>query len=87
MNDLLRFIASPAGRWIRMGTGASLILGGLLFRRWWLAILGLAPLGAGALDLCLMAPLAGKPLKGEDLRRSLEEPEESGGEEAAQLGQ
>jgi hypothetical protein len=73
MKNLLRFIASPAGRWTRVAVGASLISMGLVQGRkgWALSVVGLVPLAAGALDFCLLAPFMGLPFKGEALRREL----------------
>ena len=71
MNAFPRFIASPAGRWLRIGAGAALIgrcllvggTGGIV-----LAVVGVVPLAAGASDRCLFAPLFRAPFKGRDLR-------------------
>ncbi|AIZ65477.1 hypothetical protein PK28_17670 (plasmid) [Hymenobacter sp. DG25B] len=73
METILRFIASPAGRWIRVAVGTSLITAGLAQgeKGRAMAALGLVPLAAGALDLCLLSPLVGLPFEGEALRRAL----------------
>jgi hypothetical protein len=77
MNAFFSFIASSAGRWLRIAVGAVLILAGLSSAGpggYVLAVIGLAPLLAGAADLCLLAPLFSKPLKGRELRRALGRP-------------
>jgi hypothetical protein len=75
MNALFGFLASAAGRIVRIVAGLALILVGLLVVQgtwgWILAIVGLVPLLAGLFDRCVFAPLAGLPFGGEDLRRRL----------------
>ena len=73
MTNLLRFIASPAGRLTRVAVGASLLAAGLAQGRkgWGLATLGLLPLSMGAFDWCLLAPLKGLPFDGPKLREAL----------------
>jgi hypothetical protein len=68
------FLASRTGRWLRIATGAGMVLGGLASgsrKGAGLALLGLGPLIAGTLDLVLVAPLFGLPMHGETLRREL----------------
>jgi hypothetical protein len=69
---LVRFLASPVGRVVRIVLGAIIIvvgvyvigdLGGLL-----VALIGVVPLAAGMGDFCLLAPLFGLPFSGKDLR-------------------
>lgn len=73
MDNLLRFIASPAGRLTRAAVGTSLIAAGLAQGRkgWALATVGLLPLSMGAFDWCLLAPLKGLPFDGPQLRQVL----------------
>ncbi|MCI1186319.1 hypothetical protein MON38_02730 [Hymenobacter sp. DH14] len=73
MSQFLRAMASPAGRLGRVALGAGLIgLGlGRGQKGWPLAALGLLPLSMGAFDLCALAPLAGLPVQGEQLRDAL----------------
>lgn len=73
MDNFLRFIASPAGRLIRVAAGTSLIAVGLAQGRkgWALATIGLLPLSMGAFDWCLLAPLKGLPFDGPKLREVL----------------
>jgi Inner membrane protein YgaP-like, transmembrane domain len=67
-----QFMASGVGRGLRIVAGIVLIAvglavvggtGGIV-----LAVVGLVPLVAGVLDVCLLAPLFGAPLKGADVR-------------------
>ncbi|TFD52343.1 DUF2892 domain-containing protein [Cryobacterium sp. Hh11] len=69
---LLVFLSSTKGRWARATAGAVLVIVGLVLGGWWalLAALGLVFLAAGTLDFCLLAPLAGKPLRGSAFRAS-----------------
>lgn len=66
-----QFIASPAGRWLRIGAGLGMIAGGIAMDDTGGAVLagaGLIPLSAGALDLCYLSPLFGGPIRGEEIR-------------------
>jgi hypothetical protein len=68
------FLASRTGRWLRIVAGAGMVLGGLASgtsRGALVALAGLGPLIAGTLDLVLVAPLFGLPMRGEDLRHEL----------------
>jgi len=67
-----QFMASGLGRGLRIVAGIILIAvglavvggtGGIV-----LAVIGLVPLLAGVVDVCLFAPLFGAPLKGADVR-------------------
>lgn len=70
------FMASPAGRIIRVVAGLVLIGVGLTVTFGAdntvlgivLAVIGLVPLVAGALDFCVFAPLFGAPLGGPAIR-------------------
>lgn len=72
MNPFVRFMASPIGRIVRVLAGVALILLGLLavggVAGIILAVVGLLPLLAGALDFCVFAPLFGGPLSGPAIR-------------------
>lgn len=68
------FMASPTGRCARIAAGGALIPAGLRGRRV-LAAIGAVPLLAGALDVCLAAPLFGRPLTGAALRVQLGAPD------------
>ena len=67
-----KYMASTAGRAVRIIAGLVLIaVGGLLGGGWWaLAVVGLVPLAAGALDICLFNVLFGQPLRGKAVRAS-----------------
>lgn len=74
------FMASRAGRWLRIVTGSCLVVGGLragTSRGAAVALLGLGPLVAASLDLVLLGPLFGLPMRGSELRRKLGMPEAS----------
>jgi hypothetical protein len=67
-----KFMSSGLGRGLRIVVGLALIViglfsvggtGGII-----LAVVGSVPLLAGALDVCLFAPLFGAPLKGAEVR-------------------
>lgn len=61
-----KFMATAAGRGIRIVLGLSLIFWGLLHADARLMLAGLVPLAAGALNWCLLAPLLGAPFRGSD---------------------
>ncbi len=70
--SLIKFLASTTGRWVRIIAGLVLIglglfvvqnTGGII-----LAVVGMVPLLAGALDLCIFAPLFGGSFSGKVLR-------------------
>jgi hypothetical protein len=67
-----KFMASTTGRVVRVIAGVALIVvGGLLGGGWWaLAVVGLVPLAAGVLDVCLFNVLFGQPLSGKAVRAS-----------------
>jgi len=70
MTSFFAFMASAAGRITRIAAGVVLIaVGVLLGGGWWaLAVVGLVPLAAGILDVCVFAPLFGRPFTGSRLR-------------------
>ena len=75
------FLASRPGRWLRIVTGAGMVLGGLASgssRGAKVSLLGLGPLVAATLDMVMVAPLFGLPMRGEELRRQLGVPDEDG---------
>ncbi len=71
-----RFMASAAGRALRVIAGLALIAGGIALYATntstvtgaILAVVGLVPLAAGLFDFCIFAPLAGAPLSGAKVR-------------------
>jgi hypothetical protein len=64
------FMSSTTGRAVRVLAGIVLIVvGAVLGGGWWaLAVVGLVPLAAGALDVCLFAPLFRQPMSGKAVR-------------------
>jgi hypothetical protein len=77
MNSVFKFLASGNGRIVRIVVGAALVLWGFFgnFSAAWvgyvLIVIGLVPLLAGIFDVCVFAPLFGKPFNGKKLRGSL----------------
>jgi hypothetical protein len=76
MKAVFRFLASSAGRLVRVVAGLVLIVVGIAVVQgvvgWILAIVGLVPLAAGVFDWCFFAPLFGLPFAGPRLRQTLE---------------
>ncbi len=72
MTSFFAFMASTAGRITRIVAGIVLIVLGVVFGGgWWaLAVVGLVPLAAGILDVCVFAPLFRLPFVGARLRAS-----------------
>lgn len=72
MNPFIKFMASTAGRIVRIVAGAALIAWGLLGLGGTAgiiaAVVGAVPLLAGLLDFCIFAPLFGAPLSGSKIR-------------------
>ena len=68
--SLLSFFATNAGRLTRVIAGVVLVVAGALIggAGWILAVVGLVPLIAGATDVCVLAPLMGKPFSGKQFR-------------------
>ncbi|HSO70046.1 MAG TPA: DUF2892 domain-containing protein [Arachnia sp.] len=71
---MVEFMSSTAGRITRAAIGVVLLVvafitGGVW--AWVLGILGAVFVTVGVADVCLLAPLFGKPLKGADVRASL----------------
>jgi hypothetical protein len=72
MNPFVKFMASPAGRIVRIVAGIVLVALGLLVMHGAggivVAIVGMVPLVAGLFDFCVFAPLFGAPLSGPKIR-------------------
>lgn len=72
MNPLIKFLASPTGRVVRVIAGVILVLWGMLglggATGIVVAVIGLVPLLAGLFDFCVFAPLFGAPLSGPKIR-------------------
>lgn len=79
--SFLRFLASTAGRWTRIGVGLLIIVVGLAATSgaWLVALvlIGLVPLWAGETDHCVLAPLMKRSFRGPELRKSLGAPAEA----------
>jgi hypothetical protein len=72
MNPFVKFMASTAGRIVRIVAGIALIAVGLLVIGGTggiiVAVVGAVPLLAGLFDFCVFAPLFGAPLSGPKIR-------------------
>lgn len=72
MNPFVRTMASTTGRITRIVAGFALVAWGLLGLDGavgiFVAVIGLVPLVAGAVDVCVFAPLFGNPFKGPEIR-------------------
>ena len=68
-----RFMASGAGRLLRIIAGVALIVIGLTVvggtGGWVLAVVGLLPLAAGLFNFCLFGPLMGAPFRGSEVNK------------------
>jgi hypothetical protein len=78
MDGAFRFLASRNGRITRIVVGVILVVVGLAIGfqthsivGWIVTVIGLFPLIAGAVDICLFAPFFGHALKGSELRSEL----------------
>ncbi len=71
-SGFVRFMASAAGRGLRIVAGLGLIGWGYTMRDQTsgavLMLVGLLPLAAGIFDFCLLAPLFGAPFSGKKIR-------------------
>jgi hypothetical protein len=67
-----KFMASAAGRILRIVAGIALMLIGVFVLNnvagYILAAVGLVPLVAGVFDFCIFAPLFGAPFNGQAIR-------------------
>jgi hypothetical protein len=79
MDGVFRFLASRNGRITRIVVGVILVVIGLAIGfqtgsivGWIVTVIGLFPLIAGAVDLCLFAPFFGHSFRGPELRSELE---------------
>ena len=70
MGSLVRFMATGAGRGLRVVAGVALgVAGGMLGGGWWaLTAVGVVFVVVGAANVCLLAPLAGLPVRGSQVR-------------------
>lgn len=69
---IAQFLAGAAGRFTRIVAGLALIGTGIALRDTGagiaLMVVGVVPLAAGLLDVCLLSPLLGGPLRGAAIR-------------------
>ncbi len=69
---IFKFMASPAGRVLRVVIGLVLLYVGLVVMKstagYILGVIGIVPLLAGVFDFCVFAPLFGMPFKGKSIR-------------------
>lgn len=66
-----QFMASPAGRWLRIVVGVALVVWGWSMHSGGgtvLAIVGLVPIAAGVFDFCLISKIVHAPFWGRDIR-------------------
>ncbi|GAC1386505.1 MAG: hypothetical protein NVS1B7_4550 [Candidatus Saccharimonadales bacterium] len=66
-----QFMASTAGRLLRIVAGLGIIITGILMHStggYILAVVGLLPLAAGAFDWCFLAPFLRMPFTGKAIR-------------------
>ena len=70
--SILQFLGSTTGRWIRAIAGLILVVLAVVLGGWWwlLAVLGALFISSGVFDICLLAPLAGKPIQGAKFRET-----------------
>lgn len=71
MKQFFRFMVSPAGRSTRVAGGIVLIVAGILVGGLVgviIALVGLVPLIAGSVDVCVFAPPLGYPFSGSRAR-------------------
>lgn len=73
MKGFVQFMASAAGRGVRIVAGLAIIAWGFLglggSEAYVVAAIGAIPLLAGILDICLFGPLFGCPLEGSKNRK------------------
>lgn len=73
-NAFVVFMATTAGRWVRIVAGVALIAWGWTMHQTTtgivLMVVGLVPLLAGVFNVCLIAPIIGAPFAGKDALRT-----------------
>jgi hypothetical protein len=72
VKPVLRFFSSCPGRWTRSMSGVALVVAGVVRGGRWRVLLapGAVLILVGVLDVCLLAPLFGKPLRGREFRQA-----------------
>lgn len=70
---IVRFLGSQPGRVVRVVAGLGLITAGVVLGGAWLAlaVVGLLPLAAGVLDVCVLGPLFRLPFAGPRFRQAM----------------
>jgi hypothetical protein len=72
MNPFIRFIASPAGRILRIVAGSATIAWGVLAiggdDGMLIAAAGVLPILTGVFNICVVGPLIGGPISGSKVR-------------------
>jgi hypothetical protein len=74
MSLLFKFLVSPSGRLTRVVAGLLLLAAGYLLgdvAGVVVALVGLVPLAAGLVDVCVFAPPFGYPFVGQSVRAAL----------------
>lgn len=70
--ELINFMASENGRAFRIVVGTLLIVVALALWHGWVAafvsLVGVVFIGVGVFDVCLLAPLFGRPVSGKKIR-------------------
>ena len=72
--EFARFVSGATGRLLRIAIGIAVIAFGYAMRSVGgvaIAAFGVLPLAAGVFDICLLGPLFGAPLRGQDIRREI----------------
>ena len=69
-----QFMASGLGRGVRIAAGVVFLIWGLFLGAGLVpVVLGVVFVAVGVLDVCLLAPLFGAPLKGADVRAKIKQ--------------
>jgi hypothetical protein len=67
----VKFMASTAGRTLRVIVGAAVLVWGIAAGLVWLDLLGVFFIAVGLFDVCIFGPLVGKAFSGKKLREQL----------------
>jgi hypothetical protein len=78
MKNILGFLVSSPGRWIRTAAGLAMIVFGLFFANhvagYVVAVAGLVVFALAAGDMCMFAPLCGLSAEGRRMRLQMRKP-------------
>lgn len=68
---MIALLSSTFGRWLRIVVGLILLIAGFCLGPWGsiACVVGVVMMAAGASDVCLLAPVFGRPLAGSANRR------------------